>query len=263
MKKVKTDTDSTPIVDLKSIIHQHSLFFDKLVELIPANFYLSTGDKDKPWFQGLSKAEKVSAKKETKENIKKARRDRLDPEKSSTTTLDLLKQSFKKEKKDGESDDGETEIQPNLSGLDDDNRLVTWEELRQRLRRRIKEFRATRNTRGFDKANKRNERNDKELSKRNARGTPNQRRKSLNWVHDNPKLLKESIRKEKRRQQKNAQKWKATQKMKAERQQKRSENIAAKKHDKKMRKIAKRERKLMRPGFEGRKEGFVNEGSTA
>ena len=93
-KNVKVDKDSVPVVDLKSIIHQHSLFFDKLVELIPAKFYLPTDDKDKPWFQGLSKAERASAKKETKENIKKARRNRLDPEKSSTTTLDLLKQSL-------------------------------------------------------------------------------------------------------------------------------------------------------------------------
>ena len=57
------------VVDLESVIHNHALFFDKLIELIPAKFYLPTDDKEKPWFQGLNKAAKAKAKKETKENI--------------------------------------------------------------------------------------------------------------------------------------------------------------------------------------------------
>lgn len=350
-KKVKSGTESNPVVDLKSLIHQHSLFFDKLVELIPAKFYLPTDDKEKPWFQGLSKAEKASAKKESKENSKKARRNRLDPNKSSATTLDLLKQSLEKEKRENESDedDDETEAKPVLSGLDDDNRSVTYEELRQRLRRRIEEFRASRNTGGSEhRANKRNEWNEKrgaeqkkrkrdtesgeneakagksekkvekdveeaskqltfshvKLGNEDGQGRKNKKRKlsklqelerakkleeakkdpekgeiilkKHSWnaatsraagvkVHDDPKLLKQSINKEKKRHQKNSEKWKerveVTEKMKAERQQKRSQNIEQKKHDKKMRRIAKREKKLMRPGFEGRKEGFINESS--
>ena len=55
-------------------------------------------------------------KKESRENIKKARRDRMDPEKSSTTTLDLLKKSLEKEKS-SESDNEEIEIKPMLSGM--------------------------------------------------------------------------------------------------------------------------------------------------
>ena len=51
--------------------------------------------------------------------------------------------------------------------------------------------------------------------------------------------------------------------LKAEKQQKRSENIASRIREKKMRKIAKREKKLMRPGFEGRKEGFMNDGGSS
>ncbi|OMO84836.1 Surfeit locus 6 [Corchorus capsularis] len=85
-------------------------------------------------------------------------------------------------------------------------------------------------------------------------------------VHDDPKLLKQSIQKEKKKHQKNVQKWnervETTEKLKAEKQQKRSENISEKIHEKKMRRIAKREKKLLRPGFEGRKEGFINEGSS-
>ncbi|KAK2640527.1 hypothetical protein Ddye_028322 [Dipteronia dyeriana] len=53
-------------VDLKSIIDQNLLFFDKLVELIPAKFYLPVDELEKPWFQGLSKCEKALAKKESR-----------------------------------------------------------------------------------------------------------------------------------------------------------------------------------------------------
>ncbi|XP_062110873.1 ribosomal RNA-processing protein 14-C-like [Humulus lupulus] len=347
-KRVKSGGESTTVVDSKSLIHQHSLFFDKLVELIPAKFYLSIDDKDKPWYQGLSKAQKASAKKEARENIKKARRNRLDPDKSSATTLDLLKESLEKEKKEVEIDaEDETETKPVLSGLDDDNRSVTYEELRQRLRRRIEEFQSSRNTAGSEpritKRYERNERRSIEYKKRKrenefgdkaaktgisekkvekdveeaskvlsfghvklsnddehekkkrrlSKAKELERAKKLeeakndpekgeiiskkhSWdaatsraagkkVHDDPKLLKQSLHKEKKRQQKNALKWKervqTTEKLKSERQEKRSQNIEQKKQDKKTRRMAKREKKLMRPGFEGRKEGFINEKS--
>ncbi|CAA6656353.1 unnamed protein product [Spirodela intermedia] len=82
-------------------------------------------------------------------------------------------------------------------------------------------------------------------------------------VHDDPKLLKESIKKEKKKHQKNAQKWKerseTREKLMAEKQKKRSDNIKERIHQTKLRKIEKREKKLMRPGFEGRKEGFLND----
>jgi hypothetical protein len=350
MKKKKQNpvTDSKPDTDLKSIIHQHSLFFDKLVELIPAKFYLPSDDTDRPWFQGLSKAKKASAKKESRENIKKARRDRLDPEKSTKTTLDLLKQSLEKEKLN-ESDDEEIEIQPMLSGLKDNVRQVTLEELRQKLHKKIEESRAIRNPEVSNRAKKRSGQdnnkgiqqkkckresaseemkpqtsssidkvekdiveaskglafshvklgNEEEHGKKKkmklskfqelerakmleeAKKDPGKGEiisKKHSWkaatsraagmkVHDDPSLLKKSIKKEKKRHQKNAEKWKdrlqTTVKIKAEKQQKRSENIAQRIQDKKMRRIAKREKKLMRPGFEGRKEGFINEGASS
>lgn len=344
-KKETPATDSNPILDLKSIIHQHSLFFDKLVELIPAKFYLPNDEKEKPWFQGLSKAKRASAKKESKENIKKARRERMDPEKSSATTLDLLKQSLEKEKSNNESDDNDddTEVKPIM--LDGDDRSVTYEELQQRLHRKLESFRASRNPGDTDRTRKRHERNDRRgaLLKKRKRDTGSddmvptsnqvkkvekdvaeaskeltfghvklgnedehgkkkrklskakelERARKLeeakkdpeqgeiisrkhSWkaatsraagikVHDDPKLLNKSIHKEKKRHQKNAEKWKerveTTGKMKSEKQQKRSKNIADRIHDKKMRRIAKREKKLLRPGFEGRKDGFINEAS--
>ncbi|KAK9281048.1 hypothetical protein L1049_003940 [Liquidambar formosana] len=350
-KKQRPGNDLSPDLDLKSIIHQNSLFFDKLIELIPARFYLPTDDEEKPWFQGLSKAQKASAKQEARENIKKARRDRLDPEKASTTTLDLLKQSLENEKSnadklDSEGDDEEVEINPMIAGMEaDDNRSVTYEELRQRLRRRIEELRSGRNSGGSDQQKMRNLKTDKreieqkkrkrnigseeekkprdsnslakvekdvsEASKElafsyvklgNAEERGKKKRKlsrleelerakklqeakndpekgeiiskKHSWkaatsraagikIHDDPKLLKQSIHKEKKRHHKNVGKWKerieTQENKKAEKQKKRSENISGRIEKKKMRRIAKREKKLMRPGFEGRKEGFINQ----
>lgn len=343
-KKQKPITDSKVDTELKSIIRQHSLFFDKLVELIPARFYLPNNDEEKPWFQGLSKAEKASAKKESRENIKKARRDRMDPEKASTTTLDLLKKSLEKEKS-SESDEEEIEIKPMLSGHEGNDRKVTLEELRQRLHQKIEQSRADRHVEDSNrkkkyakylkKGNQQKKRkresvseetkptsssvdkvekdvaeaskelafshvklgNEEEHGKKKrklSKFKELERAKKLeeamkdpekgeviskkhSWksatsraagmkVHDDSSLLKRSIHKEKKRHQKNAEKWKereqTTEKMKAEKQKKRSENIGQRIHEKKMRRIAKREKKLLRPGFEGRKEGFINEGSS-
>jgi transketolase len=81
-------------------------------------------------------------------------------------------------------------------------------------------------------------------------------------VHDDPSLLRRSIYKKKKRHQKNAEKWKervqTTHKMKPEKQKKRSENIAHNVNEKKNRRIAMREKKLLHPGFEGRKEVFIH-----
>ncbi|XP_031264906.1 surfeit locus protein 6 homolog [Pistacia vera] len=328
--------------DLKSIIQQHTLFFDKLIELIPAKFYVPSDDK-KQWFQGLSKNEKALAKKESRENIKKARRERFDPN-SNKTTLDLLKQNLEKEKSNEDSDDEEIEVKPVMLGLESDERSVTYEELRQRLRRKIEELQAGRNAGSSDQLKKKSEKKGIQQKKRKREsGSEGQKSatidaskrveediveaskglafshvkigneekhgkkkrklskfmelekaqkieeakkdpekgemiaKKLSWnaatsraagikIHDNPKLLKQSLQKKKKKQQKNSEKWneriETTQKMKAERQQKRSENLADRSHQKKMRRIEKREKKLMRPGFEGRKEGYINQGAS-
>uniref|UniRef100_A0A2P2PCL8 Ribosomal RNA-processing protein 14 N-terminal domain-containing protein n=1 Tax=Rhizophora mucronata TaxID=61149 RepID=A0A2P2PCL8_RHIMU len=129
-----------PEIDLKSFIHESSQFFDKLIELIPANFYLTTDDKEKAWFQGLGKDEKALAKKESRENLKKQLRDRLEPEKSSKTTLDLLMQNLEKENANVKSDEEELEINLMISGLEGDGLSATYEELRQGLHLKIEVF---------------------------------------------------------------------------------------------------------------------------
>lgn len=308
--------------------HQHAEFFDKLIELIPARFYLPD-ETERKWFPGLSKAQKARAKKKTNDNLKKARRDRLDPEKSSLTTLDLLKKKLDKETKKNKQNDDQS---------------VTYEELRQRLHRKIDELKGGRGgsdrprsherkkkilpnkrkrdsvseeksveeTKSADKGKGKldveeaakdltfgyvkiddDEEHGKDKKKRRlskakeleramkleaAKKDPEKGEvvaKNHSWkaatsraagfkVHDDPKLLKQSIHKEKKRHEKNAEKWKerveGQQKVRVEKQQKRSGNIADRIEQNKMRKIAKREKKLLRPGFEGRKEGFINEG---
>ncbi|XP_010943902.1 uncharacterized protein [Elaeis guineensis] len=344
--------------NLKTLIHGHSVYFDHLVELIPARFYLPA-DEDKPWFQGLSKTAKAAAKKESRENVRKARRARLDPEKSATT-LDLLKKSIFEaadKSSDGGSDSDEApEIDENLSRpVVADDRSITYEDLRQRLHRRIEELRSNRNTRPSEKKREKKEKKKNKQNKKNKnkeageeaepsshgkrkreeeseeekgkkkKAKPEKGRdtadltfgqvkiggdddnkkkkrklskqqalerakkldeakkdpekgekisKKQSWktavsraagvkVHDDPKLLKESIKKEKKRQQKHAEKWKermeSVEKLRVEKQKKRTENIKERIHQKKMRRIEKREKKLMRPGFEGRKEGYINE----
>ena len=339
-KKEKVDSES----DVNCVAaHQHAEFFDKLIELIPARFYLPD-ETEKKWFPGLSKAQKARAKRKTTENLKKARRDRLDPEKSGLTTLDLLKQKIEKEKKlshvvaDDDDDDSEEEETDHKKKRRTDS--VTYEELRQRLHRKIDELKGGRGgsdrPRSHEKRkkivpNKRkresssveeskaedkgkgkldveeaakdltygyvkiddDEEHGKDKKKRRVSKSRELERalkleaakkdpekgeviaKKHSWqaatsraagikVHDDPKLLKQSIHKEKKRHEKNAEKWKerveGQQKVRVEKQQKRSGNIADRIEQNKQRKIAKREKKLLRPGFEGRKEGFVNEG---
>ncbi|KAI5666945.1 hypothetical protein M9H77_16798 [Catharanthus roseus] len=332
---------STPMPDLKVLIHDHSLFFDKLVELIPAKFYLSqqddVSDQPKAYFHGLSKAAKASLKRQSKQNLKLARRDRLDPEKiPQSSTLDLLKKSIQNWGENTETpvynnEDGGTDV-PNPINLED-QKSVTYEELREKLRRKIELLRGNRGEKpretNMNKSNKKQgsennekerkrKRDDEETSEKGATsieeiieygkvrldddqvdGERKKKRKmskvkelerakrleevkrenpkiaEKEWwktatnramgvkVHDDPKLLREKMKKEKKRKEKHAEKWKerteTQEKAKKERQQKRKENIAGKIKENKMRKIAKREKKLMRPGFEGRKEGYITQ----
>ncbi|KAI8539022.1 hypothetical protein RHMOL_Rhmol09G0148800 [Rhododendron molle] len=329
--------------DIKYLIRKNSSFFDNLIQLIPAKFYLPTDDDSKPYFPGLNKSAKLAAKQQTRDNIKKSRRERLDPEKKPlTSTLDLLKQTLRPVP--GPTEDGSDGTEPvgNPDRIPD--RSVTYEELRQRLHRRIEELRGNRGG-GEAWRSEKKEKRENEYRKRKRGGggdeddraegekidgrggnigksegeiekevteaskriefgkvklggggeERNKKKKKLSkgkelemakrleeakkdpgvakkhsWkaavsraagdkVHDDPKLLKVSMSKEKRRHEKNAEKWKdrveSREKVKGEKQQKRAGNIAERIHQKKMRKIAKREKKLMRPGFEGRKEG--------
>ncbi|XP_078160129.1 uncharacterized protein LOC144555606 [Carex rostrata] len=365
-------TTTTSPLDLKNLIHEHSLFFDQLVELIPARFFLPYTSDDKPWFPGLSKSKQEKIKAQTRENINKSRRNRLDPTRPASSTLDLLKKSIDEEKESSSDDEEEDDVDEEEEEEEEneeeevekdqsktlltDERPVTYEELQKRLRQRIAELSSGRNTRpeaklkqerkkemksskkklkvqskknreknkekeaaladntgkrkredgkdeNFSKNNKKNKvgeptditfgqvRIDGRENKKRTKKLPKEKElerakrleeakkdpekgKKVSWkaavskaagekVHDDPKLLKQSIKKEKKRQEKNKQKWKEREetvaKSKAEKQSKRSGNIKERIHQKKMRKIEKREKKLMRPGFEGKKQGYIND----
>uniref|UniRef100_A0ACD5YWR2 Uncharacterized protein n=1 Tax=Avena sativa TaxID=4498 RepID=A0ACD5YWR2_AVESA len=361
-------------------VQGHALFFDALVQLIPPRFYLSVDDEDRPYYQGLSKSAKAAMKAQSRANIKAARRARLDPAGPPSSTLDLLKKSVadqeaEEEEQDNSQDESqESEDEATTEGDDDGNgdeeeeeqqeedgdgmeeipmapaavvsedRSVTYEELRERLHRRITELRGNRCTRpeflnkpqkekskkvkgtkvkkGKDEGTKRkredaedadgkdgkkhkkeadekapdivygnvlvdpkdarrrkkrkikNKKKELEHAKRMQKAKEDPKKASkMAWdvatrraagekVHDNPKLIKESMKKDKKRQQKAAEQWKDRQKTvdskRKEKQNARTENIRERAHEKKARKIEKREKKLMRPGFEGRKEGYVN-----
>lgn len=315
---------------MKALIDDASAFIDGLVSLIPAKFYLPIPDADeRPWFQGLSKTAKASLKKQSRENLKKARRQRFNPD-TPSSTLDALQKSIDQNQKDSDDDDDDEENpKPNPKR---EEKSVTYEELRQRLHRRIEELRSGRNTRPKNEPRsdrqkrKREEAEEKSEERKEEKqkveslaaaaegditfgvvkvGDEDGRRKKKkiskarelekakkleelkkdpekgekvakkhSWkaaesramgvkVHDDPKLLKESIKKEKKRQKKHAEKWKdrveTRENARKEKQKMRTDNIRERIHQKKMRKIEKREKKLMRPGFEGRKEGYINE----
>ncbi|KZV35290.1 ribosomal RNA-processing protein 14-C-like [Dorcoceras hygrometricum] len=305
---------SKGIDDMKSLIHSHAEFFDNLIELIPAKFYQAKDEDSTPWYQGLSKAAKASLKQQSRQNLKLARRQRFDPESkasSSAPNQDSLV-NFEEDMDQGEQ-----------------NQSVTYEELRQKLRRKIEVMRGNRGTASDDKNVKNNGKkrkrggefaggisgkevesedaeeiieygkvrlgDDEELTNRRKKKKGKlskvkeleraqrlqevKREKSgfaerESWmnatnramgvkVHDNSRLIKESMKRERRKKEKSSEKWKereeTTKKIKEQRQQKRKDNIEGRIKDKKMRKIAKREKKLMRPGFEGRKDSYITQ----
>nr|XP_043605934.1 ribosomal RNA-processing protein 14-like [Erigeron canadensis] len=343
---VTSDAVDTPNTDLKTLIHDNAQFFDKLIELIPAKFYLPVDEDSKTWVQGLSKVKRASMKQQTRQNIKQSRRDRLDPEKSQTTTLDLLKKNIGKAGKgsdDDDDDDEEEEIEikvkpiTGFDGESSNSKSVTYEELQQRLHQKLEMLRSNRGqgkrtmrmneireSGDFtDKKRKREDRvsgNDSKGASGSGKGkekietdfefgkvklgdedeSKNKKMKKgskvkelekaqklkearkenpvvatkHSWkaatdkamgvkVHDDPRLLKRSLQKEKKRREKSAGKWKdrveTQDKLREEKQAKRRGNIEERANQKKARKIAKREKKLMRPGFEGRKEGYIGD----
>ena len=81
-------------------------------------------------------------------------------------------------------------------------------------------------------------------------------------VYDDPKLLRRSLKRDLRSKRRSAKKWEervAIQKEAVDkRQSKRNENIKRRTEAKIERRKQKRLKKLLRPGFEGRKEGFIN-----
>ncbi|KAI3966208.1 hypothetical protein MKW92_034561 [Papaver armeniacum] len=335
--------------DRESIIKDHSEFFDTLVNLIPKYFYIPAPEK--PYMQGLSKVAKASAKKESRENRKKSRKAKLDPEVSSGT-LDVLKQKLLEDSEDDDEEEEEEEDNDErkleIKELRDEEKWLTYEELQGKLNRKLEELRSGRKAGPEEESNREKKRqswflkrksenegeiqtkaeikkkaevniqskkikediakavdgltfghvkideNDGEFGKKKRKHSKSQaleearkiqeakkdpekgeiisKKHTLSTaisraagikVHDDPKLINKSINKQRKQQQKSAQKWKdrdeTKNKARAEKQKARNDNIQGRIQAKKAKKIEKREKKLMRPGFEGRRQGFINE----
>ncbi|MCO5608714.1 hypothetical protein L7F22_062929 [Adiantum nelumboides] len=347
--------------ELQRRVHEHRLFFDKLVELVPPKIYIAKDDEENNWHYGMSKAQRAAAKQATKENLKKAKRDRLDPDKF-TSTVELLQQRSETSIKP-ENDKAEAGTSGKLQGKE--SRAATYEELRERLHKRMELLRAKRNAdaaaatakkaRSWKNENKQSsqkrKRNDSlpgshtntdvlspslnrpkqgltenesgvmkkkigvkaavdsfefgrvkmglpfEANRRSRKRRKESKEQLLakatklqsemqdptigqdaslkhSWsaalnrssgekVYDDPSLLKQSLKREKHQRQKSSKKWeerKETVKQSVEaKQQTRQGHIKDRKQQKLEKKISKREKKLLRPGFEGRREKFINQ----
>eukprot|EP00241_Pyramimonas_parkeae_P021470 CAMPEP_0114304440 /NCGR_PEP_ID=MMETSP0059-20121206/15790_1 /TAXON_ID=36894 /ORGANISM="Pyramimonas parkeae, Strain CCMP726" /LENGTH=126 /DNA_ID=CAMNT_0001427543 /DNA_START=188 /DNA_END=565 /DNA_ORIENTATION=- len=102
----------------------HATFFDELVELAPAKFYIPIR-RDDEWLRYRhSKSEKAAAKQARKENSKKAKRLKLDPEQALTTTEAIVKFSAE-DGKDSESENSEDD-----DGEDSDGEMQTEQQAR-------------------------------------------------------------------------------------------------------------------------------------
>jgi hypothetical protein len=330
--------DAGPKSDLQALVHSHCVFFDKLVELVPPKFYVPSEGSNDTWIHGMNKAARAAARQATKENLKKAKRVRLDPDKFATT-LQVLQQQEKHD---------EHAVQPAGNQGKAENRTVTYEELRERLHKRLELLRAKRHADAAKTAREWQTEKKQDAQKRSLKrkakedpiamdtpptklqrpatmpesqeakmqlefgrvkmgisplashGREKHRKESKEqllakatelqkdmqdpekgqeiatkhlWsaslsraagekVLDNPKLLKRSLRREEQQRQKSSKKWKERKAIESKthqtKQQMRRENITQRQDAKKERQIAKREKKLLRPGFEGRKEGFIN-----
>jgi len=89
-----------------------------------------------------------------------------------------------------------------------------------------------------------------------------ERRAAGEKVLDDPKLLKKAMKLQEKKRKKGAEAWEKRTAQEKEtvkaKQDKRSGNLKARKDAKTERRIAKRQKKMLRPGFEGRKEGMIN-----
>eukprot|EP00246_Nothoceros_aenigmaticus_P003033 TRINITY_DN13969_c0_g1_i4.p1 TRINITY_DN13969_c0_g1~~TRINITY_DN13969_c0_g1_i4.p1 ORF type:complete len:273 (-),score=59.57 TRINITY_DN13969_c0_g1_i4:265-1083(-) len=268
---------------IREIVHQHSLFFDNLVNLVPAKFYLPSEAPEDIWSSGKNKAARAKRKTQTKQNLKLAKRKRLDPEEFLSTSQLLQQQS--------NAEEGTLEVPPGRKdGLD---RAVTREQLVAKLHKRLEMLRAKRQADEATDVAKRarnwqtevKEEGKKRkaavgaLNKQASIVRPAKRPKpaaensspasakatvlqkehqgpNKGQVQDDPALLKRSLKKEKHQRQKSVEKGEG--RTGNERKQQKRQGHLPSRVDKKDRSISKREKDLLRPGFEGRKQGFIN-----
>ncbi|KAF3537913.1 hypothetical protein F2Q69_00018426 [Brassica cretica] len=253
MAKKKEKVVDSGLDTIKSMVHQHSEFFDTMEE----------ADHKKAKTDSVT-YEELRQRLHRKIDELKGSRGGSDRPRSHEKRKKIVPNKRKREKTVEEEDKAKLDVEEAAKDLtfsyfkiDDDE-----EHGKGTKKRRLSKSRELERALKLEAAKKDPEKGEV-IAKKHSWQAATSRAAGIK-VHDDPKLLKQSIHKEKKRQEKNAEKWKerveGQQKVRVEKQQKRSGNIAERIEQNKMRKIAKREKKLLRPGFEGRKEGFVNDG---
>ncbi|KAL0337136.1 UNVERIFIED_CONTAM: Oleuropein beta-glucosidase [Sesamum calycinum] len=142
---------------------------------------LRRGQDSKPWYQGLSKAAKASLKQQSKQNLKLARRQRFDPDKEPSSTLQLQQEQNSKTPVPDEGnftnlEDGESGAKP-IDVEENKEKSVTYEELREKLRRKIELLRGNRGEKKNDEKKVKNDGNKRK------RGGENDGEESGKGVH--------------------------------------------------------------------------------
>ncbi|PWA81592.1 surfeit locus protein 6 [Artemisia annua] len=293
-KKVKkggistaSDVFEAPTIDLKTLIHDHAQFFDKLIELIPAKFYLPVDEDSKPWVQGLSKVKPMTSfdgetsksdKSVTYEELQQRLHHKLEMLRSNrgqgkrTMMMNEVRQrpdftdkKRKREDRDNSNsgktasgsgkDKGKEKIEPDFEF----GKLKLGDEDGSR-----KKAKKVSKVQELEKAKKLREAKTENVVVATKHSWKAATEKAMGGkVHDDPSRLKKSIQKDKKKRERSAGKWKerveTQDKLREEKQSKRRGNIDERANQKKARKIAKREKKLMRPGFEGKKEGYIGD----
>lgn len=83
--------------DYRQQLKSYSHFFNRLVEMVPAKYYLENPHEDQMQIKYMKKSVQADAKKERKEAAKKRKREKLDPDRAQTAldvqvgpTIDLI-----------------------------------------------------------------------------------------------------------------------------------------------------------------------------
>lgn len=121
-----------------SIIHEHALFFDEILDCIPASLYLQpTEEENNRWKKYLKKNGNADKIQEMKENALKKRKEKFNPE-NDTTMVDKISERTKKEAEMAE------EVVPPAVPAPATEPAKSLDELRERLNAKIEMLRKNR-----------------------------------------------------------------------------------------------------------------------
>lgn len=166
---------------LESRLASHSAYFNSLVELVPAKYYLPDKDEEKSSKFHQNRSQKAP-KQAIKEASKKAKRLRLDPKKHKTV-LELQAEKERKEEESSEEEEEEAILNRNNS-LNVEGSECTVNDLRSSLHSKIEQLRLKRKA-----SNKKREGRPRKKTKLETKGK--QKKDTANSSLRESKLQKE------------------------------------------------------------------------